>query len=370
MRRRFKSAVCGALAGAFLLAQAGAGAVLAQDFVPQEVDLQDVKRIAILTYSFSSEYWGYVQQGCTAYDAADTTVSIEVEGVSSSIAVDEQITMLKAELGSGKYDGYVIAAINEKMVEDVLKNETVPVVAINTPLEVPCVIGGIGTDNEVAAAAGAKKAVDMAKETGLEKPQCVMIGGFEDEYNNENRVRGFRRGIEENGGIWMDKVYATDKSAEGAREAMDQIMKDYPDGISIIVCYNDLLASSALEEAIENPAFADTVFLGFDGNGSICDRIMNDERYAKMVTVAQNSYEMGFHAVEMLSQYFHAQEEADVVKESSAEAIQAGANQDGGNQAEANQPETEESNWKDSGYAVITKINVQERMIQIQSHLS
>ena len=211
----------------------------------------------------------------------------------------------------------------------------------------------------------------------------------ETEYNNENRTKGFRSGIENAEGVWLDAVYPTDKSGDGAREAMRQIMKDYPDGIAVVACYNDLLASNALEEAVDNPAFANTVFLGFDGNGTICERIMNDERYVNMVTVAQNPYEMGFHAVEQISQYLLMQEQQAQIKEDAAaredgtDPSGEGTDRSGGRGSEAlsgegepdsgpadGSSEAEPDSWIDSGYAVITSANAQERMLQIKSHLS
>ena len=389
MKRRMAKAACGIIAGLYLLTLAGGAAGSAQDLASQTVDLTNIKKIAVLTHSYSSEYWGYAVQGCKAYDQSDTDIVIEVQEPSGSIAADEQIVMLQSDLESGRFDGFVIAAIDRSRVEAILSNVDVPVIAINSPLSGACVIGGIGTDNETAAAAGGKKAAEMAKTLGWEKPECVMISGFETEYNNENRTKGFRSGIEKAEGVWLDAVYPTDKSGDGAREAMRQIMKDYPDGIAVVACYNDLLASNALEEAVDNPAFANTVFLGFDGNGTICERIMNDERYVNMVTVAQNPYEMGFHAVEQMSQYLLMQEQQAQIKEDAAaredgtDPSGEGTDRSGGRGSEAlsgegepdsgpadGSSEAEPDSWIDSGYAVITSANAQERMLQIKSHLS
>ena len=370
-RSKCIGSVLKALTGTCLLLQAGLAALPVQYYAAQEEEPEQVSRIAVLTHSFSSEYWGYVKQGSIAYDATDPTVSIDVQEATSSIAADEQALILEEDLESGRYDGYVISAISQESMEEVLKNVTVPVIALNAPFDADCVIGGTGTDNEVAAAAGAKKAVEMARNSGWEKPGCVMIGASEDDTNNAARMTGFSRGIEENGGSWLDAFYPTDKSADGARAAMKQIMKDYPDGIAIVACYNDVLAVNAIEEAKSNPAFENTVFLGFDGNGSICDRIMNDDRYANMVTVAQNPYEMGFHAVQMLSQYLMEEKNADAASTDPGDGA-AGAG-DAGNSSAGDdgnaESEAKELNWYDSGYTVITKVNAQERMLQIMSHL-
>ena len=205
-----------------------------------------------------------------------------------------------------------------------------------------------------------------------------MIGGIESDFNQINRLEGFRKGIEENGGVWLDAVYPTDKSADSARAAMDQIMKEYPDGVAIVACYNDTLAMNALEESLEHPAFADTVFLGFDGNGSICEQIMNDDKYQNMVTVAQNPYEMGFRAVERMAQYLETQDAAKKDGEDADTAApkdgKAAAQNEKSAAPSSSEGDTsgnlEESGWEDSGYAVINRDNAQERMLQIANHLS
>ncbi len=323
-----------------LCAFLAAGMTLApgQGVSAEEAEPAAKKKIAVLTYSFSSEYWGYVEQGCEAYERGNPGIEITAETPSSSVASEEQLVMLQSDLEAGRYDGYVIAAINQDMVEKALEDADVPVVACDSVLEADCVIGCIGTDNELAAAAGAKKAVGMAEELGWDEIGCVMISGREDDSNNQSRVDGYRQGIEEAGGKWLEAVYPTDKSVDTAKEAMEQIMSDYPDGVAIVCCYNDVLAEAALCASAYNEAFENTVFLGFDGNGSVCERIMNDDAYAHFVTVAQNPYEMGYNAVDILAQYF------------------AGTQQD--------------VTYKDSGYSVITRENARERMVQIQSHLS
>jgi ABC-type sugar transport system substrate-binding protein len=277
-------------------------------------------------------------------------------------------------------------------------------VVVDSPLDAPCVIGRVGTENQIAATAGAKKAVAMAREIGWEKPSCVMIGGVEGDYNQESRLAGYRGGVMMSNGTWLAEVYPTDKSVDSARAAMEQIMKDYPEGLAVVACYNDLLAETALETAEANSAYDHTVFLGFDGNGSVCERIMNDDRYRNMVTVAQNPYEMGFAAVQMLSDYLRGQENASQAAsiegqgdsggtasgDSDGDASgAAGGDSDGGAGGDTDGSASGDSdrdasgaaggdtvgndgsaNYIDSGYSVITKVNAQERMVQIRNHLS
>ena len=380
MKRHFASAAGIWIAGSLLVAVCSPFSGIAAE-KENGAEPAKARKVAVLTYSFSSEYWGYVAQGCMAYGNSDPAIEITVESVSSSIASDEQLAMLKEDLDYGRYDGYVIAAINRERTEQVLENVNVPVVVMDAPVSAPCVIGRIGTNNQTAALAGAKKAVSMAKALGRARPDCVMIGGVDGDFNQESRREGYRGGVMISGGIWLSEVYPTDKSADGAREAMEQIMEKHPDGVGIVACYNDLLAVTAIEMAKGNDAFSDTVFIGFDGNGSVCERIMEDEHYENLVTVAQNPYEMGFGAVKMLSDYWKNGEdgipEDGTVKSDETNRMPA----DSGNmtaeessamtdQAGQGAAAAEEENYIDSGYSVITKVNVQERMGQIRNHLS
>lgn len=341
----------------------------------QETESYEKKRIAVLTYSYSSEYWGYVGQGCKACESSDPGIDVVLENPSSSVASGEQEIMLQADLDAGRYDAYVIAPISKEQIEKILENVTVPVVAVDSMLDADCVIGGIGTDNEIAAAAGAKKAVSMAQAIGWEAPECAVIAGRDEDSNNQSRIDGYHQGVDEAGGIWLDKVYSTDKSESQAEEAMKQIMEDYPEGIAVICCYNDMLAEAALSAAQGNEAYVDTVFLGFDGNGSVCERILNDEAYSNYITVAQNPYEMGYYAVDMLRTHFFEGEKPGNIGGGSDESSKKDASGtedtgDGTGTEETDNSGMEDPDFRDSGYSVITKDNVRERMVQIQSHLS
>ncbi len=359
--KTFQNCICAFLAGSVVLASCC--------MVPAEEAVVQKKKVAVLTYSFSSEYWGYVEQGCRAYEKGNPDVEVTMETPSSSVASGEQTAMLHSDLEAGRYDGYVIASIDKNQIVNELAKAEVPVVALDSDIDAECVIGGIGTDNGIAAAAGAKKAVNMAIDLGWEETGCVMIGGREDDSNNQTRIDGYRKGIEEAGGKWLDAVYPTDKSAEGAREAMEQIMADYPQGVSIVCCYNDVIAEAALAALEGNEAYKNTVIVGFDGDGSVCERIMNDEEYSNFVTVAQNPYEMGYHAVEMLYAYLA---NADSQGTASKEEKQKDQKQKDQKQDQATEEKAEEEaeTFQDSGYSVITKENARERMVQIQSHLS
>ena len=72
-------------------------------------------------------------------------------------------------------------------------------------------------------------------------------------------------------------------------------MQTHPEGIAVICANNDDMAMAAARAAKSNEAYANTVFLGFDGIQSACDSILAGE---ETMSVAQQGYEMGYNSVD------------------------------------------------------------------------
>ena len=77
----------------------------------------------------------------------------------------------------------------------------------------------------------------------------------------------FREGIDGAGGTFLaDEVQYADAVADKATVCMEGIMQSHPEGLAIIACHNDDCAIAAARAAANNPAYAKTIFIGFDGN--------------------------------------------------------------------------------------------------------
>ena len=61
-------------------------------------------------------------------------------------------------------------------------------------------------------------------------------------------------------------------------------MQSHPEGIAIIACHNDDCAIAAARAAENNPAYANTIFIGFDGNLTAAQSILDG---GETMTVAQ-----------------------------------------------------------------------------------
>ena len=195
----------------------------------------------------------------------------------------------------------------------------------------------VGTGNESAGALGGAAAVEAAKAAGWTDIKAIEIAGVQGDTTNTDRMNGYMKGIEEAGGDFLeDEVQYADAVATKAVDAMNGIMSRHPDGIAIICANNDDMAIAAAKAAARIPAtqaYANTIFLGFDGIQSACDAILEGRL---TMSVAQQGYEMGYESI------------ATVV-------------------AKLNGEEVEE--FVDSGADVVTAENAQERKDTLQGYL-
>ena len=76
---------------------------------------------------------------------------------------------------------------------------------------------------------------------------------------------------------------------------MEAIIQNHPEGIAVICANNDDMAMAAARAAKGNEAYANTVFLGFDGIQSACQSILDGE---ETMSVCQQGYEMGYNSVD------------------------------------------------------------------------
>ena len=105
---------------------------------------------------------------------------------------------------------------------------------------------------------------------------------------------------------------------------MEAVMQNHPEGIAIICANNDDMAMAAGRAAKGNAAYANTIFLGFNGDKAACEAILSDQL---TMSVAQMAYEMGYKAVEAMVQALNGEpvpefvdSGADVITGDNAEA--------------------------------------------------
>lgn len=275
-------------------------------------------KVSVILKTLAAEYWQYVKAGAEAYGAEHANaVTVEVKGPSSETAFDEMQNMIETDLNSD-YDGVIISPLQSDTAVQLVSGVEIPIIALDTKFEAPEVVSFVGTGNEEAAKQGAIKAVEAAKEAGWETVQCIEIAGVQGDETNTARMKGYQSGVEEAGGVFLaDEVQYANATADNAVTCMEAIMQTHPEGIAIICANNDDMAMAAARAAEGNAAYANTIFLGFNGDRAACEAILNDEL---TMSVAQMAYEMGYKAVETMVQYLDG-EQVESFVDSGSEVI-------------------------------------------------
>lgn len=296
----------------------------------------DVKKISVILKTSSAEYWQYIQAGAKAYDAEHDDVEVSIKGPTSETAFEEQMAMVETDISTADFDAYVIAPLQPDTVKTMIAGETRPVVALDSNIpDAPEVKTFVGTGNEAAAKQGMEAAVEAAKAAGWTEIKAIEICGVQGEPTNEARKAGFMAGIEENGGDFLEEeTQYANATADLAVNCMEAIMQMHPEGVAIICANNDDMAIAAARTAASNPAYENTIFLGFDGVKSACESILNGELD---MAAAQDPYNMAYQAVDAAVRLIDGETLPEFI---------------------------------DSGSAVVTKDNAQERLDTLNGYLS
>ena len=292
-------------------------------------------KIDVICKTLSSEYWTYIKAGAEAYSKDHPEVTVEVKGPPSETSYDEQMNMIQTDIGSGAYDGYIIAPLQADTVKTLIADTDKPVMALDSAIPSDKVISFIGTGNEEAAKAGATAAVEAAKAAGWTDIKCIEIAGVQGDGTNTARMNGYIAGIEENGGDFLEnEVQYADAVADKATTCMEGIMSSHPEGIAIICANNDDMALAAANAAQKAglESYKNTIFLGFDGQIPAAQAILEGKM---SMSTAQNPYNMAYLAVETMVKHLNGETVEPVV---------------------------------DSGYTIITKDNAQEHIDTLKGY--
>ena len=311
--------------------------VMTMGLAASTVAADDEIVVSVILKTLSSEYWQYVKAGCDAYAAENPGVKVKVTGPSSETAFDEMTNMIQTELVNDENDVLVVAPLQSESVAAQIIDAKIPVLALDTNIESDQIVTFVGTGNEAAAKEGGAAAVALAKELGWEEIKCIEIAGVQGDQTNTARMDGYRAGVNENGGEFLDdEVQYADATADRAVTAMEGIMSKHPEGIAIICANNDDMALAAAETAKNNEAYKNTIFLGFNGDAAACEA-MAAGTYENYISVAQQAYDMGYKGVEAAVAAFNGEELDSFI---------------------------------DSGAEIITKDNAQERLDKLAGYLN
>ena len=261
--------------------------------------------ISIIFKTTSNEYTQYMMAGANKA-AEELGVTLDMKGATSETAYDEQQNMIETDLHSGEYDAMIIAPLQGGMVSTMVSGTDMPIFAIDTDFDAPEKLSFIGIGQAEAAASGGEAAVAAAEEAGWPNITAAYIAGVQGDSTAEARKTGFQQGIEAAGGTFLvDEIQYANAVADQAATSMEAIMQNHPEGVAIICCHNDDCAIAAARAAEGNPAYENTIFVGFDGNITAAESILAG---GETMTVAQSGYDQGYQAVKTAVDYLNGEE--------------------------------------------------------------
>lgn len=250
----------------------------------------DEIEIAVVLKTLSSEYWGYVKDGCDAA-AAELNIKVTVVGPDAESNIAGQVTMIEEQIAAG-CDAIVCAPNDAAAAGNALQaaiDAGVPVLAVDTNVGIEGQTCFVGTSN-----------VDAAKEGGLwaatqlgEGAKAVIIYGQEGDNTSNMRREGYEAACKEKG-IEVLAALSGQNTTDGATKTMEDLLSAHPGEIDVVFCHNDDTAIGAMN-ACKSAGVSDILIVGFDGNKSAVDLIMADELVK--ATVAQQPYQMGYQVV-------------------------------------------------------------------------
>lgn len=257
-------------------------------------DKEGAYKMSVILKTTASEHWQLIMAGCRKFESEHPDVVIDITGPANETSYDDQQNMIETTLNNSEVDAIIIAPLQSETAATLIAGETRPVFALDTNIDAPEIVSFIGTGNEAAAKLGATEAVKAAKAAGWETIECIEIAGVKGDATNTARMNGYTAGVNENGGTFLaDEIQYANAVADQAVTCMEAIIQTHPDGIAIVCANNDDMAVGAVRAAEDNPSFADTIFLGFDGSTGACQAILDG---LLTMSVAQQPYEMGYLA--------------------------------------------------------------------------
>ena len=274
------------------------------------------KTIAVIAKGETHAFWQAVKAGAEAA-GAEKGYKVTFRGPTSESEseVPAQREMVQAALNDKSVKGIVLATIGLGFADELVNayNKKIPVVEFDSGLygnnaDVTAgkdpVIGSVATDNKAAGAVVAENFYAYLK------AQNVLVNGYkigiiqhDSTSTGLDRAAGFKEGIEalaKADGITLDINLQVKANNAGEYKLGLIALKEW--GAQSIFMTNEGVVNEVFPEISDNAAdYKDILFCGFDA-GTNQYNWMKDAgaNYALLVgSVAQDSYNIGYKAVEM-----------------------------------------------------------------------
>lgn len=246
------------------------------------------KTVGVILKTLNSEYWNCMVAGIRQAEA-DLGVQVVLQGPSSETAFDEQLSMIETMLSAGEVQALVLAPLQPDTAAMAVEDAKIPILSVDTTFPAEKLVSYIGISNENATYEGGKY-IGNKLGTGA---KVIILAGVQGDLTSEDRIAGWKKGIEETGGEILSVQY-TDAATDKAVATMESMMQLYAAGeIDAVVCHSDDVAMGAAN-AISQSNRNEIIVCGFGGISGA--QPVKDGTIAASVDIGP--YTMGYAAVE------------------------------------------------------------------------
>ena len=278
--------------------------------LPISASAEQLKKIAILPKTLVNDVFQIRIVKAAELEAKKDGVATETFASRSHSAIEDQINIIETLIARGEFGALIIAAVDSKGLGNVLDKAAkagLYVVLVDSGVEKGAYVTTIGTNNKIAASAGAEFAASLISKKG----NVAMLEGEPGGQTAADRTSGFHEGIAKFPGIKLVASISGHWTEPGGLEATEAIIAGHKD-LDLIFAASDMMgigarqvlerAAQKAKEAGDNAQaerFKAVKIVGFDGVAEAF-KAVKDGSFSG--TVAQNPETMGTGAVDIAVQ--------------------------------------------------------------------
>ena len=164
------------------------------------------------------------------------------------------------------------------------------------------IVGGYCADDEMRGKQVGEAAAAFIKKQGWESKIKLGIIGFEHSMAvslSQLRINGFQDGLRAQGIDFEIVSRADDHTADGAQEKVERMLEEYPE-LQIVFCANEGSTIGTAHAVAASKNKGKTFVFGYDASEDVADLLLSDDDNVLQAAVTQDSYTMGYKAVEQL----------------------------------------------------------------------
>lgn len=281
------------------------GKTMAETAMTQETpeSAKDEVVIGWSVYNSSLEYFRAMQNG--VYEKAEELgyrVISSDQKSSSAKMVNDALELMEQGI-----DALIISPVDPTamiLIVEEAKKKQIPVVVVDVGTGGTDVDAFILSDNFAGGIIAGEYALKLIDEHDLTSKNAAIIKVEETSTYARRRGEGFKRVLAEKGYNIVAEVTANSETAT-AYDSMHHILEMHGDDLAVVFCENDQMALGAAEAIEEAGKQGEIMVIGFDGIPLAIKAIKNGMMQG---TVAQQPFEMGELAVEVVSQLLNGEQ--------------------------------------------------------------